>query len=69
MSTQEWTGKWEHFPFPAKDESLIQIARKIAAEQSRQTGKNYAAFIEGRYDHAYGVRTAMAALKYARDNR
>ena len=42
---------------------LLKLARVIAADRSKQTGKNRANFISGRYDHAYGVRTAMDALK------
>jgi hypothetical protein len=47
------------------DPDLI-AARLIAAEQSTQTGKNYQNFTSGRYDHAFGVRTALAAIKYGR---
>ncbi len=44
----------------------LLAAREIAADQARQTGKNYQNFISGRYDHAFGVRTALAAIKYGR---
>lgn len=44
------------------DLELIKLARIIAADKSKQTGKNRANFISGRYDRAYGVRVAMKAL-------
>lgn len=48
-----------------REEDLV-AARRIAGEQSRQTGKNYQNFESDRYDHAFGVRTALAAIKYGR---
>lgn len=50
---------------PSRD---LRAARRIAGEQSRQTGMNYKNFESGRYDHAFGVRTALAAIKYGREN-
>lgn len=47
-------------------EDDLRIARKIAADRSHQTGKNYAKFIDGEYDHAYGVQCVIAGLLYAR---
>jgi hypothetical protein len=44
----------------------LVAARRIAADQSRQTGQSYAHFIDGDYDRAYGVRTALAAISYGR---
>jgi hypothetical protein len=46
----------------------LLAARRIAADQSMQTGKNYANFMSGRYDHAFGVRVALAAMQYGRRN-
>lgn len=46
----------------------LVAARRIAAECSRQTGKTRQNFIDGRYDKAYGVRTALRAIRWAREN-
>lgn len=48
------------------DPAELVVARKIAADTSRQTGKNYAKFINGDYDHAYGVQCALAGMAAAR---
>lgn len=48
----------------ANDEQLI-AARKIAATRSSQTGKNYANFLNGDYDHAFGVQCALAGMEWA----
>jgi len=65
-----WLGNdWPTPPKPSASESELVIARRIAADNSKQTGLNYQAFIDGRYDHAYGVRTALEALTYGRAYR
>lgn len=50
---------------PYKD---LIAARRIAADMSHQTGRNYENFTSGRYDHAFGVRTALAAIEYGRSH-
>lgn len=42
----------------------LAAARKIAADQSAQTGKNYEKFMSGEYDHAFGVQCALAGMEY-----
>ena len=46
----------------------LEAARRIAGDQSMQTGRNYQNFTSGNYDHAFGVRTALAAIAYGRAN-
>lgn len=47
------------------DDEQLAAARKIAATRSSQTGKNYANFINGDYDHAFGVQCALAGMAWA----
>lgn len=46
----------------------LEAARRIAANKSKQTGKNAEKFLNGSYDHAYGVQCVMAGIKYGREN-
>lgn len=52
----------------ARRENDLVAARRIAGDMSMQTGKNYQNFTSGRYDHAFGVRTALAAIAYGREH-
>ncbi|ARK07543.1 hypothetical protein LAV_00168 [Sphingobium phage Lacusarx] len=47
----------------AFEQALLTLARRIAADNSSQTGKNRENFLSGRYDHAYGVQTALQSLR------
>lgn len=58
----------DHRGKPRVRYSDLLAARRIAGEKSRQTGRNYENFTSGRYDHAFGVQTALAAIEYGRRN-
>jgi hypothetical protein len=47
-------------------EADLQAARIIAANKSKQTGKNVQNFLSGRYDHAFGVQCVLAGMRHAR---
>lgn len=44
----------------------LRRARLIAADTSRQTGKNREKFLNGTNDHSYGVRCALAGIRSAK---
>lgn len=51
---------------PVHLERDMEMARRLAADCSRQTGKNRDRILNGELDHSYGVRSAMAGLLYGR---
>lgn len=44
----------------------LVAARRIAADRSKQSGKNVANFLSGRYDHAFGIQCVLAGIEYGR---